>query len=114
MPITVLLADDHAVVREGLRAILGAEADVRLAGEAADGQEAVRLTERVKPDVLVLDLMLPGLNGFEVARQVRRRSPRTRGVVLSMHTDPADAAEALRAGATRAVAKDAPAGQPPA
>src|SRR5947209_10125021 len=98
MPITVLLADDHAVVREGLRAILGAESDVRLAGEAADGQEALRLTERVKPDVLVLDLMLPGLNGFEVARQVRRRSPKTQVVILSIHADPAYVAEAMRAG----------------
>jgi DNA-binding NarL/FixJ family response regulator len=107
MAITVLLADDHAVVRQGLRAILGAEPDVRLAGEAADGQEAVRLAERLEPDVLVLDLMLPGLNGFEVTRLVRKRVPRTRVVILTMHTDPAYAAEALRAGATGYVAKDA-------
>ena len=107
MPITVLLADDHAVVRQGLRAILGAEPDLRLAGEAADGQEAVRLAERLEPDVLVLDLMLPGLSGFEVARLVHKRVPRTRVVILTMHTDPAYAAEALRAGATGYVAKDA-------
>jgi DNA-binding NarL/FixJ family response regulator len=111
MPISVLLADDHAVVRQGLRAILGAEADVRLAGEAADGQEAVRLTEKLEPDVLVLDLMLPGLNGFEVTRQVRKRVPRTRVVILTMHSDPAYAAEALRAGATGYVAKDADAAE---
>ncbi|HEY1376095.1 MAG TPA: response regulator transcription factor [Gemmataceae bacterium] len=107
MPITVLLADDHAVVREGLRAILGAERDVKLVGEAADGQEALRQAERLKPDVLVLDLLLPGLNGFEVTRQMRRRSPRTRVVVLSIHADPAYVAEAVRAGATGYVAKDA-------
>lgn len=107
MPVTVLLADDHAVVRQGLRAILGAEPDVLLAGEAADGQEAVRLTEQLQPDVLILDLMLPGLNGFEVTRVVHKRVPRTRVVILTMHTDPAYAAEALRAGATGYVAKDA-------
>jgi DNA-binding NarL/FixJ family response regulator len=111
MPITILLADDHAVVRQGLRAILGAEADVRLVGDAADGQEALRLAERLEPDVLVLDLMLPGLNGFEVTRQVRKRVPRTRIVILTMHTDPAYAAEALRAGATGYVAKDADAAE---
>jgi DNA-binding NarL/FixJ family response regulator len=107
MPITVLLADDHAVVRQGLRAILGAESDIKLAGEAADGQEALRLAERHKPDVLVLDLMLPGLNGFEVTRQVRRRSPKTQVVILSIHSDPAYVAEAVRAGACGYVAKDA-------
>jgi two-component system response regulator NreC len=111
MPITVLLADDHAVVRQGLKAILGAEPDIRLAGEAADGQDAVRLAERVEPDVLVLDLMLPGLNGFEVTRLVRKRVPRTRVVILTIHSDPAYAAEALRAGATGYVAKDADAAE---
>ena len=108
MPITVAIADDHAIVRDGLRAVLKAVPDLRFVGEAADGQDALRLAERVGPDVLVLDLMLPGLNGFEVARQVRRRAPRTRVVVLSMHADPAYVAEALRAGATGYVVKDAP------
>jgi DNA-binding NarL/FixJ family response regulator len=105
--LSVLLADDHAIVRQGLRAILQTVPDIRLAGEAADGQEVLRLVERLSPDVLVLDLMLPGLNGFEVARQVRRRVPRTRVVVLSMHADAAYVAEALRAGAVGYVVKDA-------
>src|SRR5262249_34121660 len=81
MALTLLLADDHQIVRQGLRAILRAEADFQLAGETADGLETVRLVERVQPDVLVLDLMMPGLNGIEVARQVSRRAPRTRVVI---------------------------------
>jgi len=76
-------------------------------GEAADGLEAVRLAERVQPDVLVLDLMLPGLAGTDVARQVARRSPRTRTVILSMHSNEAYVLEALRAGASGYVVKEA-------
>jgi DNA-binding NarL/FixJ family response regulator len=106
MPLTLLLADDHQIVRQGLRAILTAEADFRLAGEAADGPEAVRLAERLRPDVLVLDLMMPGLNGMEVTRQVRRRSPRTQVVILSMHSNEAYVVEALRAGASGYVLKE--------
>jgi two-component system response regulator NreC len=105
--LSVMLADDHAIVRQGLRAILNTVSDVKLVGEAADGQEALRLAERLRPEVLVLDLMLPGLNGFEVARQVRRRSPHTQVVVLSMHSDAAYVLEALRAGALGYVVKDA-------
>jgi two-component system, NarL family, response regulator NreC len=107
MTISVLLADDHAIVRQGLRAALQTVPDLCLVGEAADGQEVLRLVDRRKPDVLVLDLMLKGLNGLEVARQVPRRSPRTRVVILSMHADPAYVVEGLRAGATAYVVKDA-------
>jgi DNA-binding NarL/FixJ family response regulator len=107
MTLSVLLADDHRIVRQGLRAILQTEADIRLTGEAADGPETLRLVERRRPDVLVLDLMLPGLNGLEVAREVRRRSARTAVVVLSMHDDPAYVAEAVRAGVAGYVLKDA-------
>jgi DNA-binding NarL/FixJ family response regulator len=107
MPISVLLADDHAIVRQGLRAVLQTVPDLHLAGEAADGQEALRQLDRLGPDVLVLDLMLKGLNGLEVARQAAKRAPRTKVVVLSMHADPAYVIEALRAGACGYVAKDA-------
>jgi DNA-binding NarL/FixJ family response regulator len=107
MTLTVLLADDHRIVRQGLRAILQTEADIRLIGEAADGPETLRLVERRQPDVLVLDLMLPGLNGLDVAREVRRRSARTAVVVLSMHDDTAYVAEAVRAGVAAYVLKDA-------
>jgi DNA-binding NarL/FixJ family response regulator len=107
MPLTVLLADDHRIVRQGLRAILQTEPDIRLVDEAADGPETLRLVERRQPDVLVLDLMLPGLNGLEVAREVRRRSARTAVVVLSMHDDTAYVAEAVRAGVAAYVLKEA-------
>jgi DNA-binding NarL/FixJ family response regulator len=106
MALTLMLADDHRIVRQGLRVILAAEPGFELVGEAADGLEAVRLAERLQPDVLVLDLMLPGLSGLEVTHQVLRRSPRTRVVILSMHSDEAYVVEALRAGASAYVLKN--------
>jgi two-component system, NarL family, response regulator NreC len=106
MSLTLLLADDHQIVRQGLRAILKTVPDFELAGEAADGLETVRLAERLQPDVLILDLMMPGLNGLEVARQVAKRSPRTRVVILSMHSNEAYVVEALNAGATAYVLKE--------
>jgi DNA-binding NarL/FixJ family response regulator len=103
---TIMLADDHPVVRQGLRALLGAEPDFRLIGEAGDGLEAVQLVERLQPHVLVLDLMMPGLNGLEVTRQVSQRSPQTRIIILSMHANEAYVLEALRNGAAGYVLKD--------
>jgi two-component system response regulator NreC len=107
MTLTLLLADDHQIVRHGLRAILQTVPEFRLVGEAADGLETLRLAERLQPDVLVLDIMMSNVNGLEVARQVRRRSPRTRVVILSMYSDEAYVVEALRAGAAAYVLKDA-------
>jgi DNA-binding NarL/FixJ family response regulator len=106
MPLTLVLADDHRIVRQGLRAILTAVPDFRLVGEAAEGLEAIRLVERLQPDVLVLDLMMPGVNGLEVARQVAQRCPRTRIVFLSMQSNEAYVLEALRTGATGYVLKE--------
>lgn len=103
---TIVLADDHHVVRQGLRALLEAEPAFRVIGEAGDGLEAVRQVEHLRPDVLVLDLMMPGLSGLEVTRQVRKRSPRTCVVVLSMHANEAYVLEALRAGAAAYVLKE--------
>jgi DNA-binding NarL/FixJ family response regulator len=103
----VVLADDHQMVRQGLRSLLATETDVRLVGEASDGHEALRLVDAHQPDVLVVDLMLPGLNGFEVTRQTYRRSPSTRVVALSMHADTPYVLEALRAGVSGYVVKDA-------
>lgn len=107
MTLKLLLADDHRIVRDGLRAILQSEPGFELAGEAADGVEAVRLAERLHPDVAILDLMMPGLNGLEVTRRVVKQSPRTRVVVLSMHAEQAYVVEALRAGASAYVLKEA-------
>jgi two-component system response regulator NreC len=104
---TIVLADDHRIVRQGLRALLKAEPDFHLVGETGDGLEAVQLVEQLRPDVLVLDLMMPSLNGLEVTRQVSERSPHTRVVILSMHADEAYVLEALRNGAAGYVLKDA-------
>ncbi|MCX6032831.1 MAG: response regulator transcription factor [Chloroflexi bacterium] len=101
----IVLADDHPIVRQGLRALLEAETDFQVIGEAGDGLEAVALVERVEPDVLVLDLMMPGLAGLEVARQTRQHSPQTRVVILSMHADESYVLEALTAGASAYVLK---------
>jgi DNA-binding NarL/FixJ family response regulator len=106
MKLTLVLADDHRIVRQGLRALLATEPEFRLVGEAADGLEAVRLVERLRPDVLVLDLMMPGLGGLEVARRVARQSPSTRTVILSMYANEAYVVEALRAGAAAYVLKE--------
>lgn len=106
MTLTLLLADDHQIVRQGLRAILEVEPDLTLVGEAAKGEEAVQLVEKLQPDVLVLDLMLPDVNGLEVTRRVSAKSPRTRIVILSMHANEAYIVEALRAGATAYVLKE--------
>ncbi len=103
---TIVLVDDHHILRQGLRALLEAEQDFHLIGEAGDGLEAVQLVERLRPDVLVLDLMMPGLSGLEVTRQVCQRSPHTRVIILSMHNNEAYVLEALRNGAAGYVLKD--------
>jgi two-component system, NarL family, response regulator NreC len=100
MSLSIVLADDHPVVRRGLRTLLESEPDFSIVGEAGDGLETVHLVERLQPNVLVLDLMMPGLNGLEALRIIRQRSPRTRVVVLSMHSNNAFVAEALKNGAT--------------
>ena len=105
--ISIVLADDHPVVRRGLRALLEAEANLRIAGETGDGLEAIRLVEELRPHVLILDLMMPGVSGLEVARQVTRRFPETRVVIISMHANEAYVMEALRNGASGYVLKDA-------
>ena len=106
MTTSILLADDHPIVRHGLRTLLEAEPDFHIAGETDDGLETVRLVEHLQPDVLVLDLMMPSLNGLEVTRQVCRRVPKTRVIILSMHANEAYVLEALRHGAMGYVLKE--------
>lgn len=106
MPLRIVLAEDHHVVRQGLQALLKTEQDMQLVGEAATGLDALRLVEKLEPDVLVLDLMMPGLGGLEVARRVADKYPHTRVVILSMHQDEAYVAAALRAGAVAYVVKE--------
>ncbi|HEX5809024.1 MAG TPA: response regulator transcription factor [Anaerolineales bacterium] len=106
MSVTVLLADDHPFVRRGIRNLLEAEGDLSVVGEAQDGVQVVQMAEKFRPDILVVDLMMPNLNGLEALKQVRHRSPRTRMVVLSMQSAEPYVAEAFRSGAIGYVLKD--------
>ncbi len=106
--ITVLLADDHIVMRQGLRALIDSQTDLEVVGEASNGHEALELIQQKKPAVSVLDLMMPGLSGLEVTRQVWRIS---QVLILSMHADEAYVIEALRKGASGYVLKDATANE---
>jgi two-component system response regulator NreC len=101
--ITILLADDHVVVRQGLRALLESQADFSIVAEASDGLDALQCVDRFHPQVTILDLMMPGLGGLEVARRVQAQ---TRVVILSMHANEAYVVEALRSGALGYVLKD--------
>ena len=102
----ILLADDHTVVRQGLRKVLEDTADWEVVAEAGDGREAVRLAEEHKPDVAVIDIAMPLLNGIEATRQIAKRSPATRVLVLTMHSDEAYVNQMLKAGATGYLLKD--------
>ncbi|MCC6189608.1 MAG: response regulator transcription factor [Anaerolineales bacterium] len=108
--IRIVLADDHPVVRHGVRGLLQAEPEFVVVGEATDGLETVQLVEKLQPEVLVVDLMIPGVNGLEVIRQIRQRLPLIRIVVLSMHANEPYVLEALRNGAAGYVLKDSSAG----
>ncbi|MBM3783313.1 MAG: response regulator transcription factor [Acidobacteria bacterium] len=97
--IRILLADDHAVVRQGFRMILGAQPDMEIVGEAGNGREAVSQCEALQPDVVVMDVAMPELNGIEATRRIAESSPQTRVLALSMHKDSVYVREILRAGA---------------
>ncbi len=111
MSISVVLADDHHLVRQGLALLLRAEPDIQVIGEAGEGVHAVQLVEALHPDILVVDMMMPGLSGVEVTREVSRRCPATGVVVLSMHPDESFVLEARRAGALGYVLKCAEPGE---
>ena len=104
--IRILLADDHTVVRQGLRKLLEERPEWEVIAEVGDGREAVRLAEQHKPDVAILDVAMPLLNGIEATRQITKRLPGTRVLVLSMHADEAYVTQILQAGATGYLLKD--------
>jgi len=105
MTISIVLADDHPLLRRGIRSVFEAESDFAVVGEADDGLQTLRLAERLRPDVLVLDLMMPGLNGLDALPALARRCPQTRVVVLSMYSDEAYVRQALCGGACAYVLK---------
>jgi two-component system, NarL family, response regulator NreC len=106
MSLSIVLADDHQMVREGLRSLLEEIEGFQVIGEVADGREVAPIVTELQPDVLVLDLMMPGLNGLDIARLVCSRKPHPAVVVLSMHANEAYVLETLRAGALAFVLKD--------
>lgn len=111
MTITVLLADDHGVVREGLRRLLEESEDIRVVGEAGDGLEAVRQTELLHPQVVLMDIAMPALNGLEATRQIKDRDPSVAVVFLTMHESEEYFLEALQCRAEGYVPKSAPASE---
>jgi DNA-binding NarL/FixJ family response regulator len=108
--IRILLADDHAVVRQGFKMILDAQPDMEIVGEAANGREVLALAEEVRPDVVVMDVAMPELNGIEATRRLAASMPHARVLALSMHKDSVYVREILRAGARGYVLKESGAG----
>jgi len=107
MAIRVLLADDHKLFRAGIRSLLQTFADVEIVDEAADGREALRLVESQRPDIVLMDIMMPGLNGLDAAARVARAYPGTRVIMLSMNVDEDSVLKSLRAGALGYLVKTA-------
>jgi two-component system, NarL family, response regulator NreC len=105
--IRILLADDHAVLRAGLRALLSAQGDLEVVGEASDGAEAIHLTQRLRPDVVVMDIGMPGVSGIDATARIRRDLPSVKVLILSMHDDRGYLRQVLRAGAAGYVLKKA-------
>jgi two-component system response regulator NreC len=105
--IKILLADDHTIVRQGLKLILSANSDLQVVGEAANGREAIELASKLKPDIVLMDVAMPELNGIEATRRMVQENQRLRVLVLSMHKEPVYIREILRAGARGYILKDA-------
>lgn len=103
--IRVLLVDDHTLFREGVRSLLGSEDDIEVVGEAADGREAIAKTDELTPDVVVMDIMMPGMSGIEATERIRSRHPETRVLVMSMYDDEEYVQRMLAAGASGCMLK---------
>ncbi|HEY4690566.1 MAG TPA: response regulator transcription factor [Anaerolineae bacterium] len=105
-PVRVLIVDDHEIVREGLQTLLSEESDVEVVGEAANGEEALRLAADLNPEVILMDLVMPGLDGIEVTRRMQATSPASRVLVLTSFADDRRVREAIQAGAIGYLLKD--------
>ena len=108
MKTRILLVDDHALLRHGLSAVLSLQKDFEIVGEAADGQEAVRQAAKLQPDIVIMDLAMPKMDGAEATRLIKQQYPDIRIVILTSFGTSADVSRALAAGASGAIMKDAP------
>lgn len=109
-PTRVLIADDHPLIRSGLRSLLARESEFEVVGEAADGYQALELVAQLKPDIVMLDVSMPRLNGIDVARKISETTPSTRVIIVSIHSDESYVLRALRAGAKGYLLKASPEG----
>ena len=107
MPIKVLLVDDHAVLRDGLSSLISLEPDMEVVGEARDGEEAINLVESTRPDVVLMDINMPGMSGVEAIRRIHAKHPQVAVLVLTMYDRDEYLYESIRAGATGYLLKDA-------
>jgi two-component system response regulator NreC len=105
--IRVLLAEDHTIVRKGLRSLLDDEADIEVVGEAADGREALDKAQALRPDLVIMDIAMPSLNGLEATRRIKKQLAGIKVLILTMHNDPAYILQILKAGASGYVVKQA-------
>jgi DNA-binding NarL/FixJ family response regulator len=108
MTIRILIADNHTLFSQGVRSLIEQQSDFEVVGEAADGRQAVTQTRELRPDVVLMDVVMPGLNGLEATRQIRQETPETRVLALSMHVDKRYVLGMLEAGASGYLAKDSP------
>ena len=106
MSIRILLADDHRILREGLRSLLAQQPDINVVGEASDGETAVSLALQLRPDLVIMDVVMPGLDGVAATRRIHAECPDTRVIALSMHSDRRFVSEMVRAGALGYLVKD--------
>ncbi|HIJ57280.1 MAG TPA: response regulator transcription factor [Deltaproteobacteria bacterium] len=110
-PVKIFLADDHTIVRQGLAKLLEAESDLEVIGEAKDGREAVKKVQKLKPDVVIMDIAMPLLNGIEATRQIKKILPQTRIIILSMHSHDRYISELISLGASGYLLKDSTGGE---
>jgi DNA-binding NarL/FixJ family response regulator len=107
MTYSILITDDHGVIRDGLRALLSSEHDLQVVGEASNSEQAIKLTEQLRPDIVLMDISMPGENGIEATRKICKEFPKTRVLILTVHEEKELLEEALRSGASGYILKQA-------